>query len=488
MATTTERTQPERKLAHGHLEHRPRADARGGVVAAVTILGFALAGYGLGAKSMWLDEAVSADHARLGLSSLWTVITSHDPNMGLYYVLLHFWTRIFGYSEVAVRSMTVVLAGCSVPVMYLLGRRLFGRTAGLVAALLLAMAPFFVQYEQTARAYALVVLLSLLSSYFFVAELETPSRRTLISYVLTSVLAVYAHYFAVFVLLVQALTLLAVRRRGALTTPWVSGAVAIVALCSPAAVFAHRAGTANISWISAPGLETLFHLPTDLAGGRFLALMLALLAGYGFTRALADRQGWQAGFLAAWLIVPVILVFAVSRLGRPLFVAYYLIIVLPAFLLLAATGVAKLPRREASWLAVAALVVLSAVGVRDWYGRASLENYRDATHYVLAHERPGDGAVYYPVGTLQGPTSGFVYYEARADVRGPTQLGLAAATGSRHGSQPGPGRIWLVTRQSDTPAQVQRKLQQTLARDYRQVGPTADFRNITITLYRRSGA
>ena len=289
------------------------------------------------------------------MSGLWTVITSHDPNMGLYYVLLHFWTRVFGYSEAAVRSMTVVLAGFAVPVMYLLGRRLFGRRAGIIAALLLAMAPFFVQYEQTARSYALVVLLVLLSSYFFVGELEKPSRATLVAYVVASVLAVYAHYFAAFVLLVQALTLIAVRRRGAVTVAWLSAAGAIVALCIPAAVFAHRAGTSNISWIHTPGLGTLFHLPTDLAGSRLLALALGVLACYGFARALADRQGWQAGFVAAWLIVPVILVFAVSRLGRPLFVAYYLIVVLPAFVLLASAGVAKLPRREASWAAAAAL-------------------------------------------------------------------------------------------------------------------------------------
>src|SRR5580704_16482027 len=80
-------------------------------VFALTILGFALASFRLGTKSMWLDEAVSADHARLGLHGLWTVVSHTDPNMGLYYVLLHFWVRVFGYGEAAVRSMTVVLAG-----------------------------------------------------------------------------------------------------------------------------------------------------------------------------------------------------------------------------------------------------------------------------------------------------------------------------------------------------------------------------------------
>src|SRR6478609_5185376 len=206
MATATERTETGGKPAAGPGERRLSAGQLVAPVPALTVLGFALAS------------------SRLGLSGLWTVITSHDPNMGLYYVLLHSWTRVFGYSEAAVRSMTVALAGFAVPVMYLLGRRLFGRSAGIIAALLLAMAPFFVQYEQTARSYALVVLLMLLSSYFFVAELEKPSRATLVAYVLASALAVYAHYFAAFVLVVQAMTLIAVRRRGAVTVAWLSAA------------------------------------------------------------------------------------------------------------------------------------------------------------------------------------------------------------------------------------------------------------------------
>ena len=482
MATATERTGPGAEPTGGSGERRSTARPLVGAVLALTILGFALASYRLGTKSLWLDEAVSANHARLGLSGLWTVITSHDPNMGLYYVLLHFWTRVFGDSEAAVRSMTVVLAGFAVPVMYLLGRRLFGRSAGIYAALLLAVAPFFVQYEQTARSYALVVVLVLLSSYFFVAELEKPSRATLIAYVLASVLAVYAHYFGALVLVVQALTLIAVRRRGAVTVayrpPWRSWCCAFRRRCSRTAP-ARR---------TSPG----FTLPASArcftcrrisrAAGCWLCCSRCWPATDSRGRSPIG-QGWQAGFVAAWLVVPVVLVFAVSRLGRPLFVAYYLIVVLPAFVLLASAGLAKLPRREASWAAAAALVVLSAIGVRNWYDRPSLEDYRAATHAVLASERPSDGVVYYPAGTLRGPNSGFAYYEARAGVRGPAPLAFGFTTGP----QPRPPRVWLVTRRSDTTAHVQRKLQQTLGRDYRQAVPPAGFRNVTVTLYRRGG-
>jgi len=379
-------------------------------ITALTIVGLAVASYRLANKSMWLDEAVSADHARLGLSGLWTVITARDPNMGLYYVLLHYWVRVFGYSEAAVRSMTVVLASMTVPAVAILGHRLFGRGAGLVAGLLTAVGPFFVQYEQTARSYALVVLLCVLSSYFFVGALDRPSRRGFVGYVVISALAIYTHYFAALVLLAQFVTLVCVKRRAALTRDWLISAGAIVVLCAPEAVFAVRAGTGNISWIRTPTFGNLVHLPSDLAGGSVLAYLLIIVGCYGFARAVADRPRWQAGFLAAWLVIPVIVVFAFSRIGRPLFVPYYLIIVLPAFLLIAAVGIVRLPRRAASVLALGALVALSAAGVRDWYTHPSLENYRGATRYIVRFERAGDGIIYYPAGGLAGPTSGISYY------------------------------------------------------------------------------
>jgi mannosyltransferase len=446
-------------------------------IVALTALGFALASYRLGAKSMWLDEAVSADHARLGLHGLWTVVSRTDPNMGLYYVLLHLWVRVFGYGEAAVRSMTVVLAGLAVPVMALLGKRLYGRACGLVAGLLLALSPFFVQYEQTARSYAVVVLLVLLSSYFFVAALERPSRATLIGYVLASALAVYTHYFAALVLLVQLVTLLAVKRRGALTREWLAAAIAVVVLCAPEVVFAHRAGTQGIAWIHEPTLSALVHFPSELAGETVLAAVLVVLACYGLVRAATDREGWRTGFLTAWLVVPVVLDFTVSKLGHPLFVTYYLIVVLPPFLLLAALGVLRLPRGPAAAIALGLLVAFSAVGIRAWYARPSLEDYRGATRYLLANERREDGIIDYPTETV---SFGIAYYEALAGAGGPTPVGfvLGRAPFAR------PPRIWLVMRDSDVPVRERRRVERSMSGQYVQVGTPAVFRNITMILYR----
>ena len=279
--------------------------------------------------------------------------------------------------------------------------------------------------------------------------------------------------------LVQLLTLVAVKRRGALAREWLAAGAAIALLCAPEVVFADRAGTSGISWIRAPSLHDLIHFPSQLAGEPALAGLLAILAAYAIVRAALGRAGWQDGFLLAWLLVPVILDFLVSRLGHPLFVTYYLIVVLPAFLLLAAVGVQRLPRRSFTALALALLLVCSAVGIRNWYRRPSQEDYRAATRQILEAARPGDGIIGYPAKTV---SYGLAYYESLAHREGPAPV----AFGLRTGPSSRPPRLWLVMRDSDTSAAEQREVEDSVSREYQQLGPPAEFPNLTVVLYRRA--
>jgi uncharacterized membrane protein len=484
---------------------RVRLDATLALIAGLTVLAFALAAYHLGAKSLGLDEAVSVAHAQLGLHGLWEVVSRVDPNMGLYYVLLHFWVQIFGNGEAAVRSLSVVLAACAVPVMIALGWRLFGRTVGLIAGLLLALNPYFLEYEQTARSYGLLVLLVLLSSYFFVRALERPTGATLLGYVLCSVLAIYAQYFSAFVLLVQLLTLVAVSRRDAFTRPWVLAGATTTVLCVPEVVFALRKGTGGISWLPEPSLHGLLHLPVALAGGTILAsplirqgtsatvshifiaaglilaVALMLLACWGFLRSVTTgRVRWQTGFVAAWLLAPVFLAFVISRLGQPIFETRYLIIALPALLLLAALGISELPSRGLGATALVALVALLVLGIRNWYAEPSYEAYREATRYVLSNERQDDGAVYYPLGTV---SPGMSYYTQQAVAAGPAQVGYSLQNGLRWR----PTRLWLVIRANEVETETQQRIENALSHGYGYERIRSKyFEHVTVILYQHA--
>ncbi len=443
------------------------------------VVGLVAAFYGIGTKGLWLDEAFSAKYAQLGFSGLWHVVGKSDPNMGGYYAVLHLWTGVFGHGEAAVRSLSAV-AGClAIPLAVMLGTRLFGRTAGLLAGLLLALNPFFVQYEQIARSYALLVLLILASCVTFVAALENPSRKTLLGYVIASALSLYMHYFAALVLLVQFATLLALAPAPGLRKRWAAAVAAVVALCIPELVFAARAGSQGVEWIGTPTFSDLVRLPSGLVGGTALAVLLSALACFGFIRSFAGGRRWQAGFAAAWLFVPVALDFAASRLGRSFFVAHYLIIVLPALLLLAAAGVAALPRKALGAAVCALLVALMLLYTGSWYREPGIEGYRGATQYILGATHGGDRIVYYPELPLGGPAAGVAYYETRAGAHAlrpaPLRLASALASPSR--------RVWLVIRDSDVPLRRRDAIERRMTGRYGSGVQQTRFRNLTVILY-----
>jgi mannosyltransferase len=448
-------------------------------IAALAILAFVLAFHQLGDKSITLDEATSAGHARRNLIGLGSTVAGGDPNMGLYYTLLNAWYPVVGDGEVAARSLGAILAALAVPAIALLGTHLFGRPAGLAAGVLLALNAFFVQYAQTARAYGLVVLLVTLSSFFFVAELQQPSRGRRIGFVLASSAAIYAHYFSAFVLLAQLLTLLAVKRRAALTREWRTVALAVLVLCAPQALFAMRSGTGRISWIAEPVVGDLVDLPREFAGGStLLALALGALACYATLRAFSEPERWRAGFAAAWFVIPVLLAFAVSFV-QPVFLHYYLIVALPALLLLAAAGLVRLGR-FAGAIALGVLVVLSVVRLFDWYERHSAEDFRSAVSFITGEMHPGDGVVISPSYAVK-PIDFYLRQSSSTDLiripyRGTTVVADAP-------------RIWLVTRSSDTSVREQRQIERNIASSrYGRVRGLPSFNGVDVRLFQARSA
>ena len=126
--------------------------------------------------------------------------------MSFYYLLVRWWIQ-FGNGEAWLRSLSVVTAVLSIPVIYAVGTVLSRKNTGLIAAFLLSINVAHIAYAQEARSYSLLVLLCLLSLFFFL-RIDRAGNANAIGYVLASALAVYAHFFAVFFLFAQWTSLL----------------------------------------------------------------------------------------------------------------------------------------------------------------------------------------------------------------------------------------------------------------------------------------
>lgn len=114
----------------------------------------------VGTKSLWLDEAYSVFQAER--EELAEPVFVEGPHPPLYYVMLHYWVRIAGNGEAAVRLPSVAASVAGIGLLYLLARTLAGRTVALLAAALLALSPLDVWYAQEARMHIFVTFFALL--------------------------------------------------------------------------------------------------------------------------------------------------------------------------------------------------------------------------------------------------------------------------------------------------------------------------------------
>lgn len=139
-----------------------RRSSRGaGLLALLLVLILCIAAaarfYQLGGQSLWADEGNSAAMATRSLALI-ARDAANDIHPPLYYWLLHLWTGIFGYTEVALRSLSAVFGVLLVLTIAELGRRLYSSITGLLAGLIAAIAPFQIYYSQEARMYILLAL------------------------------------------------------------------------------------------------------------------------------------------------------------------------------------------------------------------------------------------------------------------------------------------------------------------------------------------
>jgi mannosyltransferase len=370
----------------------------------------------LGEKSFWLSEAFSVAFAKLSWPDFWQIVSEREANQGLYYLLLRPWI-VLGEGEAVVRSLSVIFAAATIPVIYALGARLFGQRVGLVAGLLMAVNGFFVQYSHEARAYSLVLLLVTSSSYLFVTCPEQPSRRRWAAYALVSGLAVYAHFFAGLVLVSHAASLAFIRRERIPWRGYAEAAALIAVLVAPLGLFVLFQESGQLDWVGKPSISEPARVLVRLAGGGvpavgyFVACGVACLAALkAWSRDLASLEAWRYGFVLTWLLAPLGIAFAVSQV-EPIFVTRFLIVCLPPLVLLAAVGVAQAGSRVVFGGGLAALTLLSLYGAADWYANFEKDNWRGATRHVLSSSEAGDAVVFYD--RVMGVN--FDYYRGRLD-------------------------------------------------------------------------
>jgi mannosyltransferase len=372
---------------------------------------------------LWLDEAITIEIARRSVPALLAALR-HDGAPPLYYLLLHFWTGIFGGSDVAVRALSGVLSVATLPVAWLAGRRVarvaaaFGHVekssthrAGTAALLLFATSPYAIRYGSETRMYSMVVLLVLLFGLALARALEQPKPERWVLLTLATAALAYTHYWTFLLLATVAVfLLLQSRRREHYREPCRKALLSMVAASVlflpwlPTFVFQMlHTGTPWAPKVQAQVLlDTIFDWAGHASTGALLGLVLLFAAFVGLTARPAgdglhvDLKGRVPGrYLAAVWLVPLLLAYFAATTGGSAYVERYTGISLPAFLLLAALGLGLLPNRR---LVAALLIIASITGLIGGAGLARGERTQgsEIAAKIAEQARPGDVVAYCP--------------------------------------------------------------------------------------------
>ena len=114
-------------------------------------------------------------------------------------VFLLYWTKVFGYSEMAVKFPFIIAGLLSLYFIYKIAGFWFNNTVGLITASFMATIQYMVMYSQIARPYISGMLFSILmvwcwTNYLFNAD--SKKTKWLLGYIVFSTLCVYDHYLA----------------------------------------------------------------------------------------------------------------------------------------------------------------------------------------------------------------------------------------------------------------------------------------------------
>ena len=143
-------------------------------VAFITLVGGGLRVLLLAKNGLWLDEAFSVWLVNHRVADMleWIIrIDSHPP---LYYLLLHSWVALKGDTPYYTRLLSALFGTATIPVIYLIGKRMSGAMVGLSAAVLLAFSTFNIFYAQEARMYTLLMFNASVAIYALVRLLTDP--------------------------------------------------------------------------------------------------------------------------------------------------------------------------------------------------------------------------------------------------------------------------------------------------------------------------
>jgi 4-amino-4-deoxy-L-arabinose transferase-like glycosyltransferase len=397
------------------------------------LLGFALRIHNAQMYGFWTDEGLTPLRSGYDipeiLSNRITIQqgVTKDTHPPLFFLLIHFSRKLFGESDFAFRYPSLLAGVLLIPLLFQFGRRLHGRSLGIIAALLTAVNPLYIWYANEARMYTLLVLLTTAATYALWSLVQQAEQhkslpvqkviKPLSLYIILIFLGFYTHYTTAFLIIGQGALLAWLLWRAGYKRILLATAVTAFLITLPILPYliqrfftGYEANFYYVSpWIMLQDVVRFFSwgrsMDFSAPATMWLNIGAALLL---FAGLYAANRPIRRAFLLIWLMA-VVLGLMGGSLVKPMYQGVrHIMIGSPAFILLVAWGIlclydktnalfrkSTLPGAFISGLALLMMLGGSAAAVANYYnGRFGKDDFRALIQYVEARAGTNDLFLY----------------------------------------------------------------------------------------------
>ena len=404
-------------------------------------------------KSIWDDEALTTffTNSAMSFKDVIDYSTGVDRGCIVPNSIAHISSIVIGDSLFAIRLFSALCGIGAVFLIYLLGKRLLGKTGGLVAAALCAVSPFCIYLSQEMRPYGFLFFLSALASYLFLLCKDSFKLPQIIAYALVILTGCYSNPFFVFILIFHFLFvcallfckhepwqkwLLLFAFIGCALIPFVILQISVYESAIKISPFSARAVQNFLGLWFRFGQGYLFQLNTgaDISAALTKPAIVAILClGYAISIVpvllgilnVKKRSRKTTLFLLGYLVIPILCAFILfPRKMNP----RQLSIAAPAFYLLTAAGLTRLPFNKTQKVIVAGYCLFTVFSTSYYYTLTVnphvRQDFKSLSLYLQQNSSPSDtiqivnsvdpsgehARFFYPVAFYNGTYSGIRYY------------------------------------------------------------------------------
>lgn len=345
-------------------------------------------------SSFWYDEIISVQSASLDFGHI-KHVSEWDNNPPFYYYCLSLWIKIFNDSEFTVRFLSVLFSAFSGGMLFSLTNKHFNKTTAIIVSLLYLSSNTIFFYSHEARAYSLVLLLSLISSYLYLNFKDNSSLKIALLLGLINFLLIYTHYISGIVILFQLLLIVIYSDKKQILYFSYSLMVTLFLVLirftkKQFLLILNFNDSEKTFWLKKSSLQYLKEVASTFLFNKIMIIPFLIIILLGIFL-IFKKNKKTAHFVVTYVfLVGVGSVFILFFLGKitPIFLDRYLIFSIPFIFILIAVGLSFLKNQKITITLTVLFFVFSAFQIN--YKTDKGMDYKNAVYFIKQFKKNND--------------------------------------------------------------------------------------------------